>query len=214
MPIDRRRVLATAGLGLVTLSTGCTGVLSGITDKQTERGVSLQDVDRVGADHPLRFDVSQSLIALGDGSMPLLDIVLETTGDTALFLGYRGTWPEGGLVIDRESDPGGLRVLAASEASGLTVDAGRCPSTDFNPAAGESLVGRRVLTDRRYQVSYRVLASQRDLEQDCPPPGQYRIRSAYQYAPAAAVERVGWENTDRIRFDWGFSLEVRDPDAS
>lgn len=151
---------------------------------------------------------------MGDGSMLTVEIALVNTGESALFLGYLGTWSAGGLLIDRDSDPRGLRLVAAPEASGLTVDSEGCPSTDFHPVADESLAGHRATPGRRYAVSYRVLGSDQELDTECPPAGRYRWRSTYEYAPAAAVETVGWESADRSRFDWGFSLEVQHPDAS
>ncbi len=213
MSVYRRRVLATAGLSFSTLAAGCSQLVPGFPTGQPARVVSLGEVDTVGADHPVDLDVEQSTTAMGDGSMPTLEIELRTTSDSALFLGYRGTWPAGGLVSDRESDPGGLRLLAASEASDLTIDSEDCPSTGFRPLVGESLGGHRVSPDRRYRVTYRVLGSDQELDAACPPAGRYRWRSSYEYASATAVETVGWESVDRTRFDWDFSLEVQQPDA-
>lgn len=214
MPVDRRRFLTAASLGLATLTAGCTNVIPRRSTAQPDRVVSLGDVDTVGADHPVEFDVVQSKTAMGDGSVPTLEIELQNTSESALLLGYRGTWPAGGLLPGHDSDPRGLRLLAAPEASDLTIDSEGCPSTDFRPIVEESLVGHRVSSDRGYSVSYRVLGSDQGLDADCPTMGRYRWRSSYEYAAATAVERVGWESADRSRFDWGFSLEVQQPEAS
>lgn len=214
MPVDRRRVLATASLGLATLAAGCTDGIPRLSTAQPDRVVSLRDVDTVGSDHPIEFDVVQSETAMGERSMPTLEIELRNTSESALFLGYRGTWPAGGLLTGRDSDPRGLRLLAAPEASDLTIDSEGCPSTNFRPILEESLAGHRVSPDRRYSVSYRVLGSDQELDSECPPAGRYRWRSSYEYASATAVETARWNSADRTRFDWGFSLEVQQPDGS
>jgi hypothetical protein len=174
----------------------------------------LSEVEPVGADHPVDLDVDQSTTAMGDESIPTLEIELQNTSDAALFLGYGGTWPAGGLLSERDSDPRGLRLLAAPEASDLTIDSDGCPSTGFRPVVEESLGGHRVTPGRRYRVTYRVLGSDQALDVQCPPAERYRWRSSYEYAPATALETDGWESVDRTRFDWGFSLEVQQTDAS
>ncbi|MFB6359963.1 MAG: hypothetical protein ABEH59_01425 [Halobacteriales archaeon] len=211
MPVDRRRYLAAASLGLTTVTAGCSNGIPRLSKAQPDRVVALRDVETVGSDHPVEFDVVQSETAMGAGSVPTTQIVLQNTSESALFLGYRGPWPPGGLMIDRDNDHPGLRLLAASEASDLTVDSEGCPSTGFRPIVEEPLAGHRLPPDRRYRVSYRVLGSNQELDTECPPAGRYRWRSSYEYAAATTVETVGWDSADRTRFDWGFSLDVRKP---
>lgn len=202
----RRRILATAGTVLSALSAGCLDGLLG--SSRSRRQVSLTDVATVGDDHPFRLKAWLRSRAMGPDAAPELELALQSMADEAVFLGYAAFWPEDGLLPERNSDPRGVRLLADSEASELTVEFRACPYSSFRPITEASRGGHRVAAGGEISARYHVVGSAQALADACPDPGQYRLRSAYHYARAPAVERVGFEAADQQQFSWGFAIEV------
>lgn len=210
--MDRREALAAATVAVSPLASGCLGLRDLLGGRAGERTVSLTDVAEVDAAHPFQIDVTLRSRAMAADATPELAVTLELTGEETRFLGSLGSWPAGGLLPARDSEPGGLRLLAEPEASDLTVERGECPTTEYRPTSDKESTGHRVSPGTRYRERYAVLGSAQALDADCPPAGRYRVRSRYEHASAAEVERDGWENASRTQFTWGFTLHVSDPD--
>lgn len=204
--MNRRRVIASTGAALSSMTGGCLGGLLG--RQPTGRRVSLAEVGAVGEDHPVRLEVTLARRTMGPDVAPEVEVSLASTADEALFLGYAESWPADGLLPDRDSDPPGIRLLAASEVSDVTVESQPCPHTAFRPVTEAARGGHRVAPSATIPVSYRVLGSDQAAEGGCPGSGRYRWWSAYGYARASAVERVGFEDAERRQFGWGFTIEV------
>lgn len=202
----RRRILAAAGTALSSTAAGCLdGVLGG---PPAGRQVALTDVGTVGSAHPLGLDATLRAATIGPDAAPRLEVTLRSTAEEALFLAIADSGPADGLLPDRDSEPRGLRLLAAAEASDLTVTYGRCPHTAYRPMGGTSAGGHRVDPGAKRRVTYLAVGSDQALAGACPPAGRYRFRSTYVYKRARSVERVGFEDAAGRRFDWGFGLEV------
>lgn len=203
----RRALLAAAGTALPTASAGCLeAVLGG-----PGRRVRLRDVGRVGDDHPLELDAALRSCWLGPESAPELQVTLRSAAEEELLLDYAETWPADGLLPVRNSEPPGLRLLAAREFADLTVAFGDCPVTEYHPITSDANGRGHVPPGARHTIRYRVVGSAPVLDGACPPHGRYRVESGYRYKRAAEVELAGYADAPVYRFRWGFAVEVPEP---
>lgn len=200
----RRALIAAAGTAVSTANTGCLEAVLGAPGRR----VRLQDIGRVGDDHPLELDAALRSRRLGPESAPAIEVTLRSVTDAELLLDYAETWPADGLLPVRNSEPPGLRLLAARTFSDLTVRFGDCPHTEYHPITADENGRGHVQPGDEHAVRYRVVGSAPALDGDCPPPGRYRVGSTYRYKRAAAVEENGYADAPAHRFTWGFTIEV------
>lgn len=201
----RRHLLGAAGTALAGATAGC---LRRVLAPTARRRVSLVDVETVGGAHPFELDAALRAWTFGPQSAPALEVTLRSTADEELVVAYAESWPADGLLPERDSDPRGLRLLAAQEATDLTVEYADCPHTSYRPITSPADGRGHVPAGERFAAEYRVVGSDAANQVACPPPGRYRFSSTYAYHPASSGEPGTFPTADAARFNWGFTLEL------
>lgn len=104
--MNRRRDLATVGVGGAATAAGCLASVPFGGDQEDERRAALRSVDPVLDDWPLAFAVELITPDFHGEQTPELRLTVENRADHEVPVAYtRGKWDRGGFFNTMKSDP-------------------------------------------------------------------------------------------------------------
>ncbi|MDG5818527.1 hypothetical protein [Natronococcus sp. A-GB7] len=166
--MNRRQLLASAGLGLSPAITGCTAL--GQTELTLVLVSTNDDLDI------LSFDIEVIEDTLSDDSFPTLDISVENGSEET------AAWEQAGndfAFPGRSVAGGGLVIGLEGEIETQLLEGGGCARVERGIGRDDVLITTDLEPGESIEQRYGIAGSDYELDERCPEPGIYR--TTYKY---------------------------------
>lgn len=197
--MNRRRDLATVGVGGAAATAGCLTSLPFGGDQESERRAALRSVDSVPDDWPLAFAVELTTPNFHGEQTPELRLTVENRADHEVPVAYTpGKWDRAGFFSTMKSDPRGLVIAPAEEIGDRLPEQRNSRFTTYGHELTADAVHARTLESSAVEEwALTILGGADTVDATCPPANDDRFWAHV------------WPDEGETAIDgWGFTVSL------